>query len=316
MTEPYTLLDAAYAAARWGWYLTIFLVLGASSYAPSFFRSRTGIAHRHPAIAAAVGRRAARIGFVAALLLLVFVGLRLLLQSCTLMEEGEPLTAEFVKAVLGTDWGRGWLRQAAMSMVVLAGFGSALRGRSDLGWIVAGAAAGGLAIVAGMTGHAATERAGTLGLLLNAAHVWAGGYWLGGLAVMLVAGLGAARPLAGDDRAGVVRALVADFSRRALVCAPLAVGLGVWMGIRYLGWGWPLTLFDGGYPSALGIKLAALAAVAALGAWNWRRVQPMLSDPTGEPRLRTSATLELVFGVLLLAATAVLVALPLPGEHG
>ena len=43
MSESFTLLDAGYAAARWGWYLTVFLVLGASSYAPFLLRARTGL---------------------------------------------------------------------------------------------------------------------------------------------------------------------------------------------------------------------------------------------------------------------------------
>ena len=81
MTEPYSLLDAAYAAARWGWYLTIFLALGASSYAPFLLGARTGLAHTHATIAKNLEVRAARIGFGAACFLLVFVGLRLFLQS-------------------------------------------------------------------------------------------------------------------------------------------------------------------------------------------------------------------------------------------
>ena len=32
VTESFTLLDAGYAAARWGWYLTVFLVLGAANW--------------------------------------------------------------------------------------------------------------------------------------------------------------------------------------------------------------------------------------------------------------------------------------------
>ena len=81
MTEPYTLLDAAYGAARWGWYLTVFLALGASGYAPFLLRARTGLGITHPELAADLARRAARIGFVAAVFLLGFVALRLFLQA-------------------------------------------------------------------------------------------------------------------------------------------------------------------------------------------------------------------------------------------
>ena len=314
MTESYSLLDAAYAAARWGWYLTVFLVLGASGYAPFLLRVRTGLATTHPELAADLARRAARIGFTASIFLLGFVALRLYLQSRSLLDTEEPVTLEFLRAVVGSGWGRGWLRQAAMALVALLAFGAAVRA-SRFGWMVAAAASGGLGLVAGMTGHAGTARGGNLGVLLNAAHVWAGGFWLGGLAVMLLAGLAACRSLPSDERPGLVRTVVADFSRRALVFGPVAIGLGIWLAARYLGWSFPLHLFESRYGATLAVKLTALAGVAALGAYNWRVVQPALGKPAGEARLRATARFELILGVVLLAATAVLVALPLPGDE-
>ena len=314
MTESYTLLDAGYAAARWGWYLTVFLVLGAAGYAPFLLRARTALSATHPDLAADLARRSARIGLWASVFLLGFVGIRLYLQSRTLLEPGEPVTVEFAQAVIGSGWGRGWLRQAAMGVLALLGFAAATRA-SGFGWMVAAAASGGLGLVAGMTGHAATERGGELGFVLNAAHIWAGGFWLGGLAVLVLAGLSVCRTLPAEERPAMVRTLVADFSRRALVFGPLAIGLGIWLAVRYLGWRWPLDLFDTSYGTALAVKLAALAGVAAIGAYNWRVVQPSLTLPIGEARLRRSSIRELLLGVLLLAATAVLVALPLPGDE-
>jgi putative copper export protein len=177
------------------------------------------------------------------------------------------------------------------------------------------ASGGGLGVVAGMTGHAATAKSGPYGLLLDAAHVWAGGLWLGGLAVLLIAGLSACRRLPDERRIPAVRALVGDFSRRALVFAPLTVGLGVWLGARYLGWSFPLHLLDSRYGLVLALKIAALIMVGGIGAYNWKVVQPRLAAASGEKRLRRSGRLELIFGLLLLAATAVLVALPMPGDE-
>jgi putative copper export protein len=314
VSESFTLLDAGYAAARWGWYLTVFLVLGASSYAPFLLRARTALSVTHPDLAAGLARRSARIGLRASVFLLGFVAVRLYLQSRTLLEPGEPVSADFLKAVIGSGWGRGWLRQAAMALLVLLGYAAATRA-SRFGWMVAAGASGGLGLVAGMTGHAVTERGGEFGVLINAAHIWAGGFWLGGLAVLLLAGLAACRGLSAEERPGMVRLLVADFSRRALVFGPLAIGLGIWLAIRYLGWRWPLELFDTSYGTALATKLIALAGVAAIGFYNWRVVQPSLTHPVGETRLRRSSVRELFLGILLLAATAVLVALPLPGDE-
>jgi putative copper export protein len=267
----------------------------------------------HPELAYGMARRAARIGFGAALSLVALTLIRLYLQSRTLLDPDEPLTREFLRTVLASTWGHGWIRQAIMVMLATLAFAAA-RGGSRFGWMVAAAVGGGLGLTMGMTGHAATEKAGRLGWLLDAGHVWAGGFWLGGLAVLLVAGVGACRTLPATERPQLLRALVADFSRRALVFGPLTIGLGVWLAIRYLGWTWPVHLFESRYGVALSVKLAALVLVGALGVHNWRVVQRSLTRPEGEGRLRKSARLELFFGLLLLAATAVLVALPFPGD--
>ena len=314
MNEAYTLIDAAAAAARWGWLASVFLLLGAGSYAPFLFNSRTHLEATDPDIADVLPRRAAGIGFSAGLALLVLTALRLYLQGRSLQEPGEPVTAELLGAVLDTDWGTGWKRQAVLTVLAVLSFGAAKAG-SRFGWMVATASGGGLGLAAGMTGHAITNRAGPMGLILDATHVWAGGLWLGGLAVLLIAGLGACRRLASARRPIVVRALVADFSRRALIFGPITIFFGAWMAVQYLGWRWPLELFQSSYGWTLAVKLGVLLVVACLGAYNWRVAQPALGDSAGERRFRGSALMELVFGALLLAVTAVLVALPFPGEH-
>ena len=314
MTEPYTRFDAAYAAARWGWYLSVFLLLGAGGYAPFLFGRRTALEATDPDVARALSGRAAWIGLLAAIALLFFTALRLYLQASTLVDPDEPVTGELVKAVLGTAWGEGWKRQTAVALLATLAFGAATAG-SRFGWMVGSAAGGGLGLVSGMTGHAVTDRAGTLGWILDSAHVWAGGFWLGGLAVMLLAGLGACRDLPAERRMPMIRALVGDFSRRALIFGPLAIGLGAGLAVLYLGWSWPLHLFGTSYGIALAVKLGFLVVIAGLGVYNWRVAQPGLTHPAGEGRFRKSGVLELGFGALLLLATAVLVALALPGEH-
>lgn len=305
-----SLVDAAYAAARWGWYLAAFLMLGAGSYAPFFFHAR-GLHATHPELEREISRSAARLGFGAALALLLLTAVRLYLQARTLNDPTEPLTAEFLKAVLGTSWGKGWERQAVLAFLGIFAFAAARRG-ARLGWWFALAACLGVGLTAGMTGHANTARSGPFGSLLDAAHVLAGALWLGGLAVLFLAGLGASRGVAASERPMVLRLLVADFSRRALFLAPATVGLGAWLAARYLSWSWPLHLTQSEYGWVLAGKLVAVGGVGALGVYNWRITQPRLAKEDGERRLRRCSALELLFGVILLALTAVLVALPLP----
>lgn len=311
MSAPFSLVDAAYAAARWGWYLAAFLLLGAGSYAPFLFRARTALHTTNPEVARELAQRAARIGFATAIALLGLTVIRLYLQARTLIDPTEPVTRDFLGAVLGSGWGKGWLRQAAMAVLAVLAFAAA-RGGSRFGWLIASAASGGIGFTAGMTGHANTAKAGSTGILLDAAHVWAGGLWLGSLAVMLIAGVTACHAAKPEARTPLIRALVADFSRRALLFAPLTIGFGVWLAARYLGWGWPFHLARSTYGWVLGGKLAALAGVAALGGYNWRIIQRRLTREDGESRLRRFSSLELLVGSVLLGITAVLVALPLP----
>jgi len=311
VSAPVSLVDAIYAAARWGWYLAAFLVLGAGSYAPFFFGSHQRLRGSHSDLAAEITRRAARIGLAAAAALLMLTVLRLYLQSRTLLDPSDAITSDFLRAVLGSSWGRGWKRQAGAALLALVAFALA-RGGSRPGWLAASIASLGVGFTAGMTGHANTARSGPGGILLDAAHVSAGGLWLGGVAVMLLAGVAVCRRLPQGDRPPVLRALVADFSRRALVLAPITIALGVWLAARYLGWSFPLHLTASSYGWVLAGKLAALAGAGAMGAYNWRITQPRLISHEGEQRLRRISALEILFGVILLGLTAVLVALPLP----
>jgi putative copper export protein len=310
VSEPVSLLDAAYGAARWGWYLAAFLVLGAGSYAPFFFPGPRSLPHTDAAVAGEVTRRAARIGLSAGVALICFTLLRFYLQARGLNEPGEPLTLDFLRAVLGSRWGHGWRLQALAAVLVTVMFALARPG-ARIPWTLALLCSLGVGATAGMTGHAGTAKSGAGGLLIDVAHVTLGGWWLGGLGVMVLAGLTAARSAGPERRPAVLQSLVGDFSRRAQVAAPLAIAFGIWLAARYLGWTWPLHV-AGSYRWVLVGKLAVLASVAALGAFNWRVTQPRLTQPGGEPRLRRFSALELWLGIVLLGVTAVLVSLPLP----
>ena len=306
------LLGPAYVSARWGFYLAAFLIIGASSFAP-FFLDRSTFHQRFPDQARNLVRRAAVIGLVASIVALLCCLLRLWLQSRTLLDPEEPLTRDFLRAVLDSTWGQGWKRQVSSSVIAIAGFGVARNWRS--GWVFVVAAALGLGLTTGLTGHAASAEAGRFGWLIDAGHVGAGGIWIGGLFVLMLAGLPACRGLEGEVRSSAHRLLVGLFSRRALVVAPLTVGFGALLGVQYLGWRWPLSLFGSSYGWALAVKIGLVIVIAVLGGLNWRYVQPRLEQPDGERLFRRTGGGEVLFSVLVLGVTAVLVALSF-AEHG
>ena len=128
--------------------------------------------------------------------------------------------------------------------------------------------------------------------------------------LLIVAAAYPARRQWPDDRAPLLAALVQGYSPMALTAGLVTIGLGLLLGWTYVGGFGPL--FSSTYGRTLLVKVLLLGGVAATGAWNWRRVRPALGAAPGAARLRRSATIELVFGTLLLAVTAVLVALPAP----
>lgn len=306
------LLGPAYAAARWGFFLAVFLVIGASSFAP-FFLSSSALERQFPEVSRNLSRRAAVLGLVGSVAALLTCLVRLWLQSRTLLDPEEPLTREFLRAVLDSTWGQGWQRQVSGSVIAIAGFGVARNWRA--GWVFAVAAALAVGLTTGMTGHAATAEAGRFGWLVDAGHVGAGGIWIGGLFVLMLAGLPACRVAEPEVRSSARRLLVGLFSSRALIVAPLTVGFGVWLGVQYLGWGWPLVILESSYGGALAVKVGLVIAIAVLGARNWRYVQPRLEQPEGERLFRRTGGTEFLFGLLVLGVTAVLVALSF-AEHG
>lgn len=298
------------AVARSLSFIAIFLAVGATAFR---FGVARAIGPSVPFLAADGLHRAALLGVASGVLLLFALPLKLYAQARSFLEAGEPLTGEVLSAVLGTAWGGGWKAQAAAAVLVVAGYAAA-RLRPWPGWLLAGMGATALVLAAPLTGHAVgSERAGGWGFPLDALHVLAGATWLGTLAVVLAAGLPAARR--GDLLdAGTVANLIHAFSPIALLSAAVAIAAGGTLGFLYLD-GSLGALFTSRYGRVLFFKLAALAGVLALGAYNWRVQRRRLDAEHGVAALQRSARAELAVGVVLLLVTAVLVAQPMPGEE-
>jgi putative copper export protein len=74
------------------------------------------------------------------------------------------------------------------------------------------------------------------------------------------------------------------------------------------------SLWRSGYGRTLLVKLTLVGLVLLAGAYNWQRGTPRLSAP-GQDGVRAftrSVSVEIGFGMLVLAVTAILVAMPLP----
>lgn len=193
--------------------------------------------------------------------------------------------------------------QALLTIVGLVGFALAAMHRRA-GWPLAA-----LGVILGpLTGIVSLQWL----RLVNPVHRVVAGLWLGTLFILMVAGLA---PLLRDervrDRRGAIAAdMVNGFSPLALTCGMILVLSGLVTAWRHLN---PLSsLWTHPYGWTLLIKLALVAVVFGLGAWNWRRQRPSLGSETAAIALRRSSRTELTFAALVLIVTAFLVSMPSP----
>jgi putative copper export protein/methionine-rich copper-binding protein CopC len=174
-------------------------------------------------------------------------------------------------------------------------------------WLQAGLGALVLALAPALSGHAAAApRLGPLAILADALHVLAAGGWIGGLLVLVAAGVPAAMRLEREERGPAVAALVNAFSPTALAFAGALTLTGVFA--AWLHMGSIAALWESGYGRTLLVKLGVLSGVFATGAYNWFKVKPALGDELGATRLHRSAKVEIAIGALVFLVTAVLVA--------
>lgn len=266
---------------------------------------RARIRPEFPDISVSLLARTRRVAIFLAVLLIAAALLRLQGQVQSLVDPGEPITRELYRSMLGTAWGHSWILQwsAALVALVVVVLVRDTRALVPLALLVAG--------LAPFTGHAAENTLGRpLGVSLHAIHQLGGGAWLGTLAMIVVVGYGGTRRVDDADRHRIIARLVEAFSPVALTGVGVAVLAGLVLSYQYVGSF--NALLSGTYGQTLLIKVALLALTAGIGGWNWRRVRPTLGEAGASARLLRSATLELIIGTLLLAATAFLVGMEAP----
>jgi putative copper export protein len=236
----------------------------------------------------------ARVGLAGAVLLLVYCA-----GVCWRKAQGAEIS--FLASVQRQD--ATFFSQVAFAVTLLIAFGLAARRLQGM-WQIAAVAAIGLTLRKGVTGKWTA--------LVNPFHEFGASVWLGTLLVLLVVGLRAVilQRTAGVGRGVAVAYLVRKFSPVALVGAGIVGVTGIltsWLHLKTLS-----ALWTTPYGCVLMTKLVFVAVVAALGAWNWRRLTPKLGSDVAALEIRRSAKVELWFAGVVLLITAVLVAIPNP----
>lgn len=241
-------------------------------------------------------------GWMAAML----AGSLLLVFARQLIEFRDPFVSWTVDARLllnGTQWGVTWWTAMGLTVTAIGAFRWA-RSSTRWGWLAAGLSVLALGAFPALTGHANSGDLRAITIAADILHVWAAGAWIGTLGVMLfLEWRERRRPQA--ERVGVLSILVPRFSPVAMASVAVLTMTGAFGGwVHVAGWSDLLTT---GYGRLLTVKVLIVIIVLGLGAWNWRRLSPMLGEERGREALRTSASVEFVVANVVLAITAALI---------
>jgi putative copper export protein len=221
----------------------------------------------------------------------------------------DPLLPD-ARLLLSQSWGRAWSVEVLLALLGVSGFLVARAAQTASSEAQAAAetvctlAVVALAFTPAFTGHAGSHQPIVLSVGADGIHVLAAGTWLGTLAVLFAT--------ATWSREGGAALLerVRRFSPLALTAAPVVAITGLvsaWLRLTHLSDLW-LTA----YGRTLALKVALFLGVLALGWLNWRRRTARLAE-SGEPSaMRASMGAELLMTLAVLAATAFLLATPLP----
>lgn len=248
--------------------------------------------------------RAATVGLGAAILVLVAAFARVFLESRMMSGMPGMESMNMTTMLLHTLWGFGMQLQIVAAFLAVIAFSIAIP-RVRFAWLIASLAALGLAFAPALAGHAgASARFPAAMILTDFLHVVGAASWLGNLACVMLIGVPIIVRAGGEDRWQRVSALVNTFSPIALASATVVVLSGVIAAavhLERLSALWSTT-----YGRVLLLKVAVVLVTLAVGAYNFRRVQPQLVREEGAGRLRQSATVELATATLVLFITGFL----------
>ena len=254
-----------------------------------------------------MSQRAAGLGMSAALLVIIVGLVRLYLESRMMhaMPDMEGMASMTIGDMLmRTTWGLSLRIQLIATVAAFVGFVLTLR-RINSGWLVAAVGALVLSVTPALGGHAAASpRFTSLMVTADSLHVLAAGSWLGSLLCVMTVGVPIAMTVDDSGQWASIASLVNSFSPLALISAGVVVASGAlasWVHLEHLAALWQTT-----YGQVLLVKLLFVAVTFGIGAYNFRRVQPQISNQVGTARLRRSAAAELGTACLILLVTGLL----------
>ena len=293
---------------KWLTYLGLVALTGAVS-----LRQLIGLERIAPQISSRIEQLLQSVASYANGLVIAAVVVRLYAQTFSVFGLDEPVTLELVRVVgFESRWGGQWQFHAAVA--ILTSLATVMvRSQNRLGWNALTVLTVSLWLTLPLTGHAMSFSDTSVLWAVQVGHGLAAGVWMGTLFVLFLIG-----PLfcaaESQDSLTWFATLVRRFSRRAICAVMVLVVTGVVTSWFYLGsvehlWRDP-------YGRMLSLKIFLIFSTALIGAYNWRYLVPRLNNSNASRRLFSSMRAELILGVFVLVATAVLVHLAMPAEMG
>jgi putative copper export protein len=264
-----------------------------------------------------IAERVARLGLVAALVLVLAWALRMVAQVAAFRDPFVPLWEDVSFLLFETFWGTVWMAQGVLAVLLAIAFRRARAAGPTFDppltppvWWIAGALALGMVTTLALSSHAmGVERGRPWLVAADALHGLAAGTWIGSLAVILAVGRGTAES---DTDVGAFAAQIRSYSPLALASGIALLTMGSLLSWTHVqSWA---NLFGTQYGRILAAKVGLAGAVFVAGFWNWRRGLPRCDHPQGAAALRVRAAGEVFMAVGVLLLTAVLVNSPKPGE--
>ncbi len=226
----------------------------------------------------------------------------------------DALDPDVVGEVLETRFGTVWsLRGVAWLVLALAVLAARPLQLTRVRIAALAVPAAFLLVAPALAGHPSTQSPTGVLIPANVLHVAAMSVWVGGIAATLVCVRAATAPLEGAERTRLLAGTLTRFSGIALIAVLALVASGIAQTIVHLEG--VSDLWNTGFGRALAVKIGLVAALAAIGALQRRRLLPGLgaaagagAPPGAAGRLtRRALTAEVALFAAALAATAVLV---------
>lgn len=255
----------------------------------------------------AIEQSLARLALVAAALALAACVLRVWTHTVSAFGFDGAGSWDTIKLIaFESRWGQNWKLQAAAALVLVVACAIAVWHR--WAWPLATIAVLFFTATIPLLGHAAGSR---VRVTLHIAHVLAAGFWLGTLAVVLLARIPVVSPDSTGPSLSVRRVrliILRRFSTLALPSAATAIGAGIVAAYLYVGAF--SNLWTTAYGRVLLVKVVLVGGISIAGYLNWQRLRRL--HEVDEPSVAIIA-LEAVLTIAVVLVTGFLTEIAHPG---